>query len=100
MTAIHAAHASVPTAAAERYLGQLCKHFAHKIPVTYSAREQEGLAQFPGGCCRMEVEQDRLSLRCEAADGAALERIKGIVEDHLKRFAWRERLAVTWNAGP
>lgn len=90
------AHAAVPTAAAERYLAQLCKHFAHKIPVTYSSGA--GIAEFPGGACRLNAADGVLSLRCEADDAGALERIKAIVDDHLKRFAWRESVIITWKA--
>lgn len=96
MTQTVSAHAAVPTSAAERYLAQLCKHFSHKIAVEYSP--QAGTARFPGGACRLNAADGVLSLRCEAEDTAALERIKAIVEDHLKRFGWRESLAVTWEA--
>ena len=38
-----------------------------------------------------------LALRIEAADDAALERMQGVVIDHLKRFAFREDLdEVKW----
>ena len=32
-------HAEIPTASASRYLQQLCKHFAHKLPVTFDPAE-------------------------------------------------------------
>lgn len=96
MTMTVFAHAAVPTSTAERYLTQLCKHFAHKIPVAYSTTA--GVAEFPGGACRLNAAEGVLTLRCEAADRSALERIKAIVEDHLKRFGWRDSLTVTWEA--
>ena len=38
-----------------------------------------------------------LALRLEAADAAPLERMQGVVIDHLKRFAFREDLGeVQW----
>jgi hypothetical protein len=38
-----------------------------------------------------------LALRIEAADEATLERMEGVVIDHLKRFAFREQLGdIAW----
>jgi len=45
----------------------------------------------------LDASADRLALRVEAADDATLERMQGVVIDHLKRFAFREELGeVTW----
>jgi Uncharacterized protein conserved in bacteria len=88
--------ATVATAAASRYLTQLCKHFAHKIPV--SVEEGRGRADFPWGTCRMEAAADTLTLLCEAEDAEGLERVKAVVADHLGRFGWREGLTVVWEA--
>ena len=86
--------ARVNTANAGRYLVQLCKHFAHKIPVDYDA--SRGRADFAWGTCHMEAGDGVLSLRCEANDGEALERVKFVVNDHLTRFAWRESPTIKW----
>lgn len=88
--------AQVGTANASRYLQQLCKHFAHKITVEYDGTC--GRADFPWGTCHMEAGEAALRLRCEADDAEALERIKHVVDDHLKRFAWREAPAIAWEA--
>lgn len=88
------ARATVATAAAGRYLTQLCKHFAHKVPV--SVEEGRGRAEFPWGVCMMEAAGAVLTLRCEAADAEGLERVKAVVADHLGRFAWREGLGIAW----
>lgn len=40
--------ARVPTTAARRYLGQLCKHFEHKLPVALA--EHHGRIDFPPAC--------------------------------------------------
>ena len=41
-----------------------------------------------------------LSLRIEAADDATLERMQGVVIEHLKRFAFREDFGeVRWERG-
>lgn len=86
----------VETERAARYLGQLCKHFAHKVPARWDAGQGE--VDFPMGGCRLHAEADALAIVCWAEERAALERVQGIVEDHLVRFGWREGLAVAWSA--
>ena len=86
----------VTSAAAGRYLVQLCKHFAHKIAVDYDDRR--GRADFPWGTCHMEAADGVLTLRCEADSAEGVERVKAVVDDHLTRFAWREKPVLTWEA--
>lgn len=90
------ARAAVSTAAASRYLTQLCKHFAHKVPVEYDAHS--GRADFPWGCCLLAAEPDLLRLTLSAEDPSSLDRVKAVVEDHLVRFGWRESLIVAWES--
>jgi hypothetical protein len=86
--------ARVATAMARRYLGQLCKHFAHKIPVTHT--EAAGRIEFPTGVCQIEAGSDLLILRAEAADAGALERLQEVVDRHLQRFAFRDTPEIRW----
>ena len=88
------AECRVETASASKYIAQLCKHFAHKITVEYDATT--GRADFPWGVCRMNAGDAALTLHCEAQDAEGLNRIKAVIEDHLGRFAWREKPALTW----
>jgi hypothetical protein len=88
------AEARVATGNASRYIAQLCKHFAHKIEVSYD--EARGHATFPYGSCVMDAQADGLFLRCVAEVREDLERIMGVVGGHLERFAWREELTVQW----
>lgn len=90
------AQAAVPTAAASRYLTQLCKHFGHKIPVRYD--DTTGRAEFPWGICHLAAADGVLTLRLSAEDEASLARVKAVVEDHLVRFGWRETLHVAWES--
>jgi hypothetical protein len=47
--------------------------------------------------CALAATPDRLDLRVEAADAETMERMQGVVIDHLERFAFREDLgAVAW----
>jgi uncharacterized protein len=77
-----------------RYLGQLCKHFAHKLPVTLE--ESQGSIAFPMGTCRLEAADGLLLLRAEAEDAEALERLQDVVARHLLRFAFRAPPAIEW----
>lgn len=85
--------ARVPTAHAQRYLGQICKHFAHKIPVEHS--EREGRITFGAGVCRATSDEAALTLEIEGTpDNMAA--LRDVVARHLVRFAFREELAIDW----
>jgi uncharacterized protein len=89
-------HAIIPTAAASRYLQQLCKHWSHKFAVEFMP--EHGTIPFDETRrCTLDASTEQLALRIEAADDATLERTQGVVFDHLKRFAFREALdEVKW----
>lgn len=76
-----------------QYLQQLCKHFSHKVPVTFSP--SEGRVTLPFGACEMAASETelRVIVHGSADDVARLERFLG---DHLARFAFRENPDLTW----
>ncbi|MHA7777325.1 DUF2218 domain-containing protein [Roseibium sp. M-1] len=82
------------TASASKYLQQLCKHFAHKVPAEWDT--ETGEVSFPFGHCRMEASPVHLSIRCEADEEQKIARMKLVIDDHLERFAWKEKLKLTW----
>jgi len=86
--------ARVSTAMARRYLGQLCKHFAHKTPVTETG--EQGRIEFPTGVCEMQASADLLVMRAEAVDDAALARVQEVIDSHLARFAFRDTPEIRW----
>jgi uncharacterized protein len=87
--------AHVATASASRYLTQLCKHWAHKLDVEYTS--ETARIQFPSGLCRMKAGADDLLVIVEATDANTVTRLQGVVEEHLRRFAFREKLgAFAW----
>ncbi|SDN65454.1 hypothetical protein SAMN05216196_1011202 [Lutimaribacter pacificus] len=71
-----------------RYLQQLCKHFAHKIPVEYDA--EKGTADLPPGPARLTATDAALRVEITASDEDGLKLARHIIDDHLKRFAFRE----------
>ena len=82
--------AEVPTTQASRYLQQLCKHWSHKFEVTFD--RLHGVVHLNGAECTFDAASNHLSLTLAGGD----ERLCGVVADHLKRFAFREELEVTW----
>ncbi len=85
--------AEVRTAHAKRYMGQLCKHFAHKVPAEVG--ETDATVSFPFGTLRARAEGDILTLDVAAAPDD-LARIEDVVASHLLRFAFCEEIAVDW----
>ncbi|MBR0682457.1 DUF2218 domain-containing protein [Roseomonas eburnea] len=91
--------ARVATASPRRYLGQLCKHFGHKVPASCDGRL--GRIDFPFGPCELDASaEDALVLRVAAADDEALARLEHVVGSHLERFAFREALEIAWSRTP
>lgn len=91
-----ASHATISTQSASRYLQQLCKHWSHKFKVEFTP--EHGTIPFDETrMCVLDASAGQLALRIEAADDATLERMQGVVIDHLKRFAFREEFGeVRW----
>lgn len=75
---------------ASRYLQAMCKHFAHKVEVRYDT--ERGWAAMPYGELNMRAVNDVLYFEVEAADEALLERLKAVIDAHIVRFAFREKL--------
>jgi hypothetical protein len=105
MTPTHSAAALVPTANASRYLQQLCKHWAHNLQVEFTP--EHGRVIFPkdlrgadnpaDGSVTFDTRPDALEIRIDASSLEQLDGLKGAVERHLDRFAFREApLAFDW----
>src|SRR5690348_6697424 len=89
------AEARVATAMAGRYLSQLCKHFAHRLPV--EQEEGHGRIELPSGVCVLDTDgPDLLVLRAEAPDEAALDQVQSVIARHLERFAFRDNPEIRW----
>ena len=79
----------VPTANASRYLQQVCKHWSHKLDVTFDPAH--GIIRFPSGvAATLDAEADALTVRIDAPDHGTLTRMRQVVAEHLDRFAFRE----------
>ena len=88
--------ADVATPHASRYLQQLCKHFAHRLPVTFDPAA--GHIAFDGGDCRLAATDGLLSLTVTASGAEQRARLEDVVARHLVRFAFREDMTIDWRA--
>ncbi|CUH88875.1 hypothetical protein PH5382_02819 [Phaeobacter sp. CECT 5382] len=79
---------------APRYLGTLCKHFGHKVPVTQEPGA--GRIELPFGRCELRADATGLGLTATASDRPTLDRIIDVISSHLDRFAFRENPELTW----
>ncbi|MDH1262408.1 DUF2218 domain-containing protein [Pseudomonas sp. GD03944] len=86
--------AFVTTETPGRYIGRLCKHFAHKIPVEFD--EQHGRIEFEMGLALLTAEAGGLRLSVQSNDAAGLEKLQHVVASHFERFAWQEALTLDW----
>lgn len=91
------AQATLATENGSKYLQQLCKHFAHKIEVTYTPTT--GSAALPTGPAQLNADDAGLWVEVTARDPEGLVVAKGIIDSHLKRFAFRENFEeMPWTA--
>ena len=104
----HASTAIVPTDKGSRYLQQLCKHWAHNLTVEFDSQQGRVIfpkdsrgSEWPGeGIFTMTASETALTCRIEASAQGQLEGLKGAVERHLNRFAFREgELSYPWQDG-
>lgn len=81
---------SLESERASRYLQAMCKHFAHKVEVSYDT--ERGTAAMPYGKLDMFVRDGVLHFEVEAENGELLDRMKYVVDAHIVRFAFREKI--------
>lgn len=79
---------------AERYLGTLCKHFGHKVPVTHEPGA--GRIELPFGQCTLGADATGLRLTATGADRPQLDKMVEVMSSHLERFAFRENPTLDW----
>lgn len=80
--------ARVPTSNGSKYMQQLCKHWSHKLQVEFDA--EKGTVHFADSLATMVAEPDALVVTVEAEAPETVERMQGVVANHLDRFAFRE----------
>ena len=81
----------------ERYIQQLVSHWGHKMATSYD----DGVGTFPFSDLTSAVMTARpggIGITLTAADREENERMRGVIERHIDRFAFREApLTYEWN---
>ncbi|WP_371643007.1 DUF2218 domain-containing protein [Streptomyces mirabilis] len=120
------AEAHIDTERPNRYLVQLCKHFANKgrhlghRPRTHRGgdaqapsephtspeirpdqihvewTDTQGTVRLPWGTCALQAAPGALTLRAQSPDEESLRRLQDLVTTHLSRFSRRDPLQVDW----
>lgn len=102
----HVATGFAATDKASRYLQQLCKHWEHNLKVEYDAdrgkiifpKDARGADWPDDGVVTLEAKPDGLSIRIDASADGQVEGLKGAIERHVDRFAFREDgLTYSWS---
>ncbi|WP_440222675.1 DUF2218 domain-containing protein [Dokdonella sp. MW10] len=89
-------HADVQPADATRLLRTLCNHWRHRFTIE---RDGDVAARIPFGeeeRASFAVAGDVLAIDVETADARRLEALRGVIENHLRRFERNEALAFEW----
>jgi len=87
----------VATASGGKYVRQLCKHWAHKLPVELDG--DSGTVTFPGAVVQMTGTGDAILLSISGCEEGEVNGLKGVLARHLDRFAFREQpLTYEWAA--
>ena len=93
------ATATLRTEHAGKYLVQLCKHFAHRVDVTYT--EDHGECRFVCGTAILDDGDSALRITASSPDAEQLGETQSVVERHLVRFAFREDVhPLRWHLFP
>jgi hypothetical protein len=100
------ATARIPTTSASKYLQQVCKHWEHNLPVTFDtthgqitfARDARGADWPADAIVTLDAEDDILVCTINASAEGQRDGLKGALERHIDRFAFREvPLAYNWS---
>jgi len=82
----------------ERYIQQLVSHWSHKMATSYD--EGDGMGVFPFDehtNAVMTAHHNGIGITLTTADHEENVRMRGVIERHLDRFAFREApLEYTW----
>lgn len=84
--------ATIQTQNPQQIMNRLCKHWAHKLPVTLSS--DKGEIELPMGVCQIYC-TDLLIVTLKS-DAEQLPKLQQVVSDHLLRMAGKETLVIEW----
>lgn len=86
----------------ERYIQQLVSHWGHKMATSYD--EGDGVGAFPFSdltTAIMTARENGIAITLNTADREENKRMRGVIERHIDRFAFREApLNYEWSDQP
>lgn len=91
--------ARYPTEHASKYLQQLCKHFGHKVEVSFD--DKQGTVALLPGPATLSADAETLTVTVTGEDMKSVIQARFVVDSHLVTFAHRENFAgLTWVVDP
>lgn len=80
--------ANPETPNASSYMRKLCKHWSHKFEVEFDSNQ--GVIALGLAKVSLIAKENNLEIQITPDEGAAIERLKEVVERHVDRFAHKE----------
>jgi hypothetical protein len=87
--------AIVNTGNAESYMRKLGQHWSHRFAVTFNEKNN-CIIELPNGTCGLSAGSEPLKIRLVISPEGDQDRFEQVVEEHLRRFAFKEELGFTW----
>jgi hypothetical protein len=78
-----------------RKLGQ---HWSHRFPVAFEG-EDGCKIEMPNATCDLLAHPDHLEVQLAMSSEEDPDRLEKVVEEHVRRFAFREELQFLWSRG-
>ena len=86
--------ADVRTDHAVAYMRRLCRHFSHKIAVSFD--DEKGHIEFPFGTCEIQTSPTHMNFVIDVPDAQQLGRAEDVVARHLERMANKDDPVIEW----
>ena len=86
--------ADVRTDHAVAYMRRLCRHFSHKITVSFD--DEKGNIEFPFGTCEIKTSPTHMHFVIYVPDEQSLDRAEDVITRHLVRMANKDEPEVNW----
>ena len=87
--------ANVRTDHAVAYMRRLCRHFSHKIDVTFD--DENGRIEFPFGVCDIRTSPTHMHFLVDVPDADDLDRAEHVIGSHLERMANKDDPVIEWD---
>jgi len=88
--------AVIKTQSGSKYLQQLSKHWAHKIPALTFDKKRAHIPFNEDVVLELEADEETLTAQVSAPDLETVTRYRKVFVNHIVRFAFRETLDISW----